>query len=101
MGKDGNDTIHGLYGDDKIIGGDGADTLYGGSGDDTAVFDGLIEDYDIYVNSGKLTVAANDGSGTDTLTSIEHLEFCDDDEDSYSVTVSGGTVNITPDAGSG
>ena len=106
-GGTGDDVLWSSIGDDVLIGGEGDDMLDGGAGDDTAVFDGLIEDYDIYVDgdSGELTVSAKDGTGTDTLKNIEHLKFRDEREDSednsYSVTVSDGSVNITPDTGSG
>ena len=107
-GGTGDDVLWSSLGDDVLIGGVGDDMIDGGAGDDTAVFDGLIEDYDIYVDgdSGDLTVAAKDGSGTDTFKNVEHLKFRDkaDDEEteeSYSVTVSDGSVNITPDTGSG
>ena len=105
-GGEGDDVLWASLGDDELIGGTGDDMLDGGAGDDTAVFEGLIEDYDIYVDgdSGELTVAAKDGSGTDTLKNIEHVKFRDDNrnsEESYSVTVSDGSVNITPDTGSG
>ena len=106
-GGTGDDVLWASIGDDVLIGGEGDDMLDGGAGDDTAVFEGLIEDYDIYVDgdSGDLTVAAKDGSGTDTLKNVEHLKFRDDseesEENSYSVTVSDGSVNITPDTGSG
>ncbi|MCH7486793.1 MAG: hypothetical protein IIC04_07370, partial [Proteobacteria bacterium] len=86
-----DDVLWPSLGDDVLIGGEGDDMLDGGAGDDTAVFDGLVTDYDIYVDtvSGELTVKAKDGSDTDTLKNIEHLKFRDENtgtEESYTVT---------------
>ena len=63
-------------GDDTIRGGSGNDILDGGPGTDTAVFAGARSDYSIQSSGNTLTVAGgNDGS--DTLLSVERLQFSD------------------------
>ncbi len=92
VGTDGNDTLDGKGDDDMLFGGEGDDTIKGGSGNDTAVFKGRSEDYTVQDHGGgSYTVTDNVGNeGTDTLTSIETLQFAnlevsdsdgDDDDD--------------------
>jgi Ca2+-binding RTX toxin-like protein len=77
-GGDGNDTIEGGAGDDtlkgennadKLLGGEGNDTLDGGAGADTASFKNSTAG----VQASLLDNTAT-GEGSDILTSIEHLE---------------------------
>jgi Ca2+-binding RTX toxin-like protein len=75
-GEDGNDTLEGGAGDDQLIGGAGNDVLDGGSGLDTAVFSGLFRSYAVNVKGGNGTVSGAK-EGTDSLTSIEFLQFKD------------------------
>ena len=78
-GLAGNDTLDGRGGNDTLIGGMGDDTITGGDGDeDVAVYTGDRNDYTITEQSdGSFTVA--DGTsgrdGTDSLTSVEFLQF--------------------------
>jgi|GEM_PF-2073838 len=82
-GLDGGDTITGLQGDDTLNGGDGNDTLNGGLGDDTinggpgtdtAVFYDNVAQY-VILGSDPYTITGPDGS--DTLVSIELVQFAD------------------------
>ncbi|MGZ7087141.1 MAG: DUF4214 domain-containing protein, partial [Ilumatobacteraceae bacterium] len=79
MGTSGNDTLVGSTADDKIQGNGGNDMIDGGGGNDTAVFSGVRNNYNINVlSNGDLQVASRDGSdGTDTLHSINTLQFAD------------------------
>ncbi|MCA9058726.1 MAG: DUF4347 domain-containing protein, partial [Planctomycetaceae bacterium] len=76
-----NDLVQGLAGDDILDGAGGNDTIQGGSGYDTVVYDGNLSDYTLTDNgSGTITIVDNrSGSpdGTDTLTTIERLQFAD------------------------
>jgi len=81
-GGTGNDTLRGDAGDDLLLGGAGNDSLDGGTGTDTAVFAGNMADYRITtiadvttVRDLKPAIAGNDG--TDTLTTVEQLQFAD------------------------
>jgi Ca2+-binding RTX toxin-like protein len=85
-GNAGNDVLAGLGGDDDLRGNGGDDTLDGGTGTDTATYAGPVGDYTIAVTtdaSGRVTgysavsdeVPAGGDEGSDTLTSIEKLEF--------------------------
>ncbi|WP_066469537.1 peroxidase family protein [Bosea sp. WAO] len=68
--------ITGNSGSNELAGGGGDDILDGGAGNDTAIFNGDASDYLVSVNTaGQLVVSGPDG--TDTLTSIEALEFDD------------------------
>ena len=75
----GSDVLLGGDGNDRLVGGGGADMLDGGNGIDMAVFTGSIGDYrfSIDVSGAQRTVAlkSTDGSGTDTLVSIELLQI--------------------------
>jgi Ca2+-binding RTX toxin-like protein len=77
-----NDTINGNAGNDTLAGGGGNDIINGGTGRDTAVYTGAKADYTWVANgSGGWTITDNrTGSindGTDTLISIERLQFSD------------------------
>ena len=83
-GGDGNDTIRGNDGHDEIDGGDGDDTLHGnagndeingGDGIDTAVYSGNRADYTVTEGAGFVTVSG--AEGTDTLWSVNRLQFAD------------------------
>lgn len=75
-GGGGNDTLKGGSGKDTLEGGSGNDKLVGGSGSDTAVYSGASTDYTVTANAnGTYTITGPDG--TDTLKSIEKLEFTD------------------------
>ena len=76
-GQDGNDVLHGLGGDDQIN---------GDAGMDTAVFSGNYADYTVTGSNGDWTVTGTDGA--DTLTSVEVLQF-DDQDYSPGITLSG------------
>ncbi|WP_421738824.1 type I secretion C-terminal target domain-containing protein [Caulobacter sp.] len=79
----GNDTISAGAGNDFLTGGSGNDLLIGGFGVDTAIFSGSMSNY--------IITQANDGTGnwlvrdirsgspddTDTLSSVEFLQFTD------------------------
>ncbi len=81
FGSLGADTLSGNAGDDTLGGGsDGSDTLDGGLGSDTAVFSGPLSGYTVNAVTnadGMVTgfVSVTGGGDTDTLTSIESLQF--------------------------
>jgi len=75
-GSNFNDFIYGYAGNDILVGGRGNDTLDGGSGMDTAVFSELFRSYAVTVVGGNGTVSGA-LEGTDSLTSIEFLQFKD------------------------
>jgi hypothetical protein len=79
-GLEGNDTLYGLNGNDTLVGGSGNDKIDGGAGDDTAVFSQSLDQYTVTDFGSKIVVIGPDG--TDTLTSVEHLQFTD------------GTINV-------
>jgi VCBS repeat-containing protein len=71
-------TITGTSADDTLGGGGENDTLQGGAGTDTAVFTGSMGDYRFSVDAqSRITVTGTGLSGTDTLESIEALQFED------------------------
>ncbi len=83
-GYAGNDVLFGNAGSDVLIGGAGNDTIDGGenaSGLDVASYSGAFTDYVIAANGGTITItdsnAADGNEGTDTLTTIEALQFSD------------------------
>ncbi|MBP7336332.1 MAG: hypothetical protein KBA48_11010 [Niveispirillum sp.] len=83
-GYAGNDVLFGDAGSDVLIGGAGNDTIDGGdnaSGLDVASYSGAFTDYVIAANGGTITItdsnAADGNEGTDTLTTIEALQFSD------------------------
>ncbi|XAP77581.1 FG-GAP-like repeat-containing protein [Citromicrobium bathyomarinum] len=72
----GSMVFYGRGGNDTLTGGFGNDILDGGEGTDTAVFSGSRDAYAItQIADGQFDVSGPDG--TDTLTSIEHLQFAD------------------------
>ena len=72
----GSMVFYGRGGNDTLTGGLGNDILDGGEGTDTAVFSGSRDAYAItQIADGQFEVSGPDG--TDTLTSIEHLQFAD------------------------
>ena len=76
FGGAGDDVIDGGDGDDILEGGAGSDVISGGAGTDTAVFAGSLDDYTVAVDeAGVVTVTAKDGSGVDTVTGVEALQF--------------------------
>ncbi|MGE0685063.1 MAG: family 16 glycosylhydrolase [Candidatus Binatia bacterium] len=91
-GRGGDDTLNGLAGDDTLFGAGGNDKINGGEGNDTAVFVGERSRYNVSLTEGVLTVVDTSGQdGTDTLTSIEFLNFKD-----ALYEVVNGTVTHTP-----
>ena len=80
-GFDGDDFLFGKAGNDTLKGGDGGDILDGGAGSDTldggsAGFGVDTADYRSFANGvsvNLLTGKAQDGTGTDTLISIENV----------------------------
>ncbi|MBV9549560.1 MAG: hypothetical protein JO256_07800, partial [Alphaproteobacteria bacterium] len=81
IGDSANNTLSGGLGNDRLTGGAGNDTLNGNGGTDTAVYSGayLPGNYTISVDtSGNGTVTDNrptSPDGTDTLSSIEFIQF--------------------------
>ncbi|MEC8179736.1 MAG: FG-GAP-like repeat-containing protein, partial [Pseudomonadota bacterium] len=72
----GSMVFYGRGGNDTLTGGLGNDILDGGEGTDTAVFSGSRDAYAItQIADGQFEVSGPDG--TDTLTSIEHLQFAE------------------------
>ena len=76
--------------DNLLVGNKGNNALDGGAGLDTAVYAGGKATYAITVNAnGTITVAG--AEGTDTLTSIEKIQFADQ---TYLVNPTTGSVSI-------
>jgi hypothetical protein len=73
-------TINGTADGETLTGSSRNDTINGGAGDDTAAFSGNRSSYTLQVIGSNLVIAGLDG--TDTLSSIERLQFAD------------GTVNL-------
>lgn len=70
--------IQGLGGNDILVGGAGNDRLDGGAGIDTARYAGKRADFSIIKTAAGWTVIDLAGAeGTDTLVSIERLQFAD------------------------
>jgi len=78
-GTSGADTLTGTAANDKLEGDGGNDMIDGGNGFDTAVFRGARSNYAFNaLANGDLTVTSLDGTdGTDTLRSVEQLQFAD------------------------
>ncbi len=87
-GTAGADSIDGFGGDDVVTGGLGNDAIDGGAGEDTAVYAGNLADYTVvgeFDSGGNLigfqsvtdNVPGNGDEGTDTLESVEILQFAD------------------------
>jgi len=78
VGGSGKDTIFGSAGDDVISGGGGSDTINGRGGTDTALYARALASYALTPINGGIQVRDLVGSeGTDTLLSIERIEFLD------------------------
>ena len=75
VGTFGNDSIVGSAGANILSGKSGADTLDGGLGQDKSLYNSLPGAYTI--NRNGLTTTVNGPDGTDTLTSVEFLQFSD------------------------
>ncbi|WKA26142.1 choice-of-anchor I family protein [Bradyrhizobium roseum] len=79
----GNDTIDGLGGDDRIAAGSGNDFVDGGANGavgDIAVFTGARSNYTVTVEAGSFVITDNRtglSDGTDIITNIELFEFAD------------------------
>ena len=73
-GDAGNDSLDGGAGADLLFGGDGNDTLNGGADHDTALYLGNRSAYTIGFGAS----AVSGPEGSDTLTSIERLDFSDE-----------------------
>ncbi|MBM1558800.1 cadherin-like domain-containing protein, partial [Sulfitobacter mediterraneus] len=72
-----NNEIYANGGDDRLIGNWGDDTLDGGTGIDTAVFDGPQSAFTLTLSPDRVTITDRQsvGQDTDTLISIEFLDF--------------------------
>ena len=81
IGNNSDNSIRGYSGNDTIEGGKGKDYLNGGEGDDIAQYNGIFVDYTIAEQSSSIRVTDNNiadsDEGTDTLYSIEKLQFSD------------------------
>ena len=75
VGGNGNDTLVGNSAGNFLDGRAGNDSLDGGAGNDTAFFSGPQAAYTVTDLGGSFSVAGP--QGTDTLISIEHLQFSD------------------------
>jgi len=82
--RDGDEIAYGYAGSDSIEGGAGNDTIDGGDGNDTAIFQDKSSSFTITTNdNGSISVihsSPSDGlidEGTDTLSSIEKIQFSD------------------------
>ena len=75
IGGDGNDTLTGNALDNILVGGRGANTIDGGAGNDTAAFLNNFSTYTLQRVGNTIVVTGSES--TDTLTSIEHLQFAD------------------------
>ncbi len=72
-----DDLLQGGAGDDVLTGGGGSDRLDGGDGVDTATYAGFAHDYALALNAGDGTVTGGREGGTDTLASVETVQFLD------------------------
>lgn len=72
-------TLNGGDGDDALHSGSGNDTMNGGAGTDTAVYTGARSLYVITdLGGGSFRVTGPDGTGTDTLSGVERIQFSDE-----------------------
>jgi len=69
----GNDVVEAGPGNDEVQGGQGDNQINGGPGIDTVIYPTAFGETPIQVNQNTVTI----GSGTDTLTNVEFLEFSD------------------------
>lgn len=100
-GNAGDDKLYGVAGNDLLSGLSGNDTLEGGDGTDTAVLSGTLANYYITYNRalGTATIAdkRTSGDGTDSLKSIEKLQFSDKTFDLLNpARTSTPTYGVTP-----
>jgi serralysin len=95
-GTSGADTLTGTAANDKLEGDGGNDMIDGGNGFDTAVFRSARSNYAVNaLANGDLTVTSLNGiDGTDTLHSIEQLQFADMSVSSADVASDNLTLNI-------
>jgi Ca2+-binding RTX toxin-like protein len=104
----GANVIFGLGGDDVISGGKQGGFIFGGAGTDTALFDGIAANHRIQLVDGetvKIVVADKrpGEGGTDTLTSVERLQFTDgfsfdaEGREFVDTTLLAGVLDITPE----
>jgi serralysin len=77
IGGGANDTLIGNGHDNRLFGGDGNDTLFGSDGIDRAVFSGNRADFSVFRNGDGSIGVTGPASGTDTINTIEILEFAD------------------------
>ena len=84
LGNAGNDTLIAQQGDDVLEGGVGNDLIDGGEGVDTAVFNGNVSEYEIFIEdlhpNGITVRTIAQGllnENTDLLLNIEFLKFAD------------------------
>lgn len=83
----GDDVITGSSGNDYLAGFAGNDNINAGSGLDTVVFNGVVANYNIAKSGNDFTVSAKTGAdGSDTLVSVERLQF---DDTSIALDVNG------------
>ncbi len=85
-GNGGDDVLAGRGGNDLLHGADGDDQYYGGSGTDTGIFEINSTDATI-TRTGVDTVTVVSSLGTDTLTSVEFLDFWDQNIDVSTLTI--------------
>lgn len=78
-GQVGDDTLNGGGGNDTLRGDAGNDSLSGGTGTDTAILSGLSTNFVFSGTTASFTAVdtTNTGAGTDTLDSIEFIQFND------------------------
>ena len=76
-GGAGDDDLYGQGGNDVLHGGAGANLLDGGGGLNTATFEGLSRTYMISVAGDAGNVSGGPEGATDTLASIQRLQFVD------------------------
>lgn len=90
-GNDQGGALTGSAGDNRIEGAGGSDVIDGRGGSDTAVYTGPRSDYGVYLLDGVVTVEDGQASrdGRDRLTSIEWLEFTDQNLDVSTLTDAG------------
>lgn len=82
IGGSGNDIIVGNAANNRLTGGRGNDIIDGGAGIDTAVYSGARSDYSWLLNGDDswtiVDLRSGSPDGTDTLRSIEYLQFSDE-----------------------
>jgi hypothetical protein len=97
-GGEGNDTITGLAGNDTITGAGGDDEIDGGPGQDTAVYSGDQISNTLILGQNSITLEdrRTEGNGTDSLASIEFLDFDTDlRETPFDLTTFGGPTALS------